>query len=214
MKKLLGIISVIIVALFGFLACYNNPYDNGNANGNGNSGGGTGNPPTATSKILIAYFSCTTTTEAIANHIEAETKGSVYKIVPEVPYTEEDLKYYTGGRADREQADPSARPAINGSVENIGKYDVIFLGYPIWHGQAPKIIYSFLESYDFSGKKIIPFCTSHSSGIGSSDTDLHSLAPTAEWGTGKRFASGTSQSTISYWIESLNIHFSPDEEEK
>ncbi|MCD8131839.1 MAG: flavodoxin [Lachnospiraceae bacterium] len=123
------------------------------------------------SNILVAYFSCTGTTEQIARWIIDETGADSYEIVPEGPYTEEDLAYYTGGRADQEQADLYARPAISGSVENIEQYDVIFLGYPIWHGQAPRIISTFLESYDLSDVTIIPFCTSHSSGIGSSDPD-------------------------------------------
>ena len=188
------------MALFGFAACTD-------GNSNDNSGGGnddTDNPTAAeNSQVLIAYFSCTNTTEAIAKHIQTETKGTLYEIIPEVPYTAANLKYYTDCRADREQADPSARPAISGSVDNIEKYDVVYLGYPIWHGQAPKIIYTFLESYDFSGKTIIPFCTSASSGIGSSDTNLHPLASSAEWKSGKRFSSGTSQKTVADWIKSL-----------
>lgn len=203
MKKLLGVFLFIIMTLFGFTAC---------AEGNGDEGGNgtTTNPPTSASAVLIAYFSCTNTTKTVAKHIQAETKGTLYEIVPEVPYTEDDLKYYTNGRADREQADSSVRPAINGSVENIEKYSVVFLGYPIWHGQAPRIISTFLESYDFSGKTIVPFCTSHSSGIGSSDTNLHALAPSAEWLSGRRFPSGTSQNTIADWIKSLNLKLTPD----
>ena len=193
MKKLLGVILIIILALCGFTAC-----TDGNSNGNG------GTPPITDSNVLIVYFSCTNTTEGIAKHIQAETKGTLYEIIPEVPYTEDDLKYYTDCRADREQADSTARPAISGSVENIEKYEVVFLGYPIWHGQAPKIIYTFLESYDFSGKTIIPFCTSASSSIGSSDTNLHALASSAQWISGKRFASGTSQKAVADWIKSLN----------
>ena len=206
MKKFLAVILVIAMALLGFTACTNGNSD-GSGNGDGGGGGTTNPPATEASDTLIAYFSCTNTTEAIAKHIEAETKGTLYEIVPEVPYTADDLKYYTDCRADREYADSTARPAISGSVENIEKYDVIFLGYPIWHGQAPKIIYTFLESYDFSDKTIIPFCTSASSGIGSSDTNLHALAPSAEWKSGKRFPSGTSQNTIAEWIESLNMKF-------
>ena len=198
MKKLLGVILVIILALCGFTAC-----TGGNSNGNG--GGGNGSTlPITDSNVLIAYFSCTNTTEGIAKHIQAETKGTLYEIIPEVPYTEDDLKYYTDCRADREQADSTARPAISGNVDNIEKYEVVFLGYPIWHGQAPKIIYTFLESYDFSGKTIIPFCTSASSSIGSSDTNLHALASSAQWVSGKRFASGTSQKAVADWIKSLN----------
>lgn len=95
--------------------------------------------------------------------------------MPEEPYTEANLAYYTVGRADQEQDDPSARPAINGGVEDISQYDTVLLGYPIWHGQAPRIISTFLESYDFAGKTIISFCTSHSSGVGSSADNLHDL---------------------------------------
>lgn len=193
------------MGLFYFTACNN--FNKGKNNNSNNSGGNENiNPPaTITSNTLIAYFSCTNTTKAIAKHIQNETKGTLYEIVAGVPYTEEDLKYYTNGRADKEQADPSIRPAIKGSVENMDKYDVIFLGYPIWHGQAPRIISTFLECYDFSGKTIIPFCTSHSSSIGSSDTNLHSLASHAKWLSGKRFASGTSREVVADWIESLNL---------
>ena len=117
--------------------------------------------------VLVAYFSCTNTTEGIAEIIADETSGTLYEIVAADPYTEDDLKYYTNGRADKEQADPSCRPAISGSVSDMSAYDTVFIGYPIWHGQAPRIISTFLESNDFSGKTIVPFCTSHSSGIGS-----------------------------------------------
>ena len=211
---------VVIMALFGFTAC-NGGSANGNGGGNGGSSGetsggngnsdGTVNPPAeASSDVLIAYFSCTNTTESIAKLIGTETKGTLYEIVPEVPYTADDLKYYTNGRADKEQADPSARPAINGSVANMEKFGVVFIGYPIWHGQAPRIISTFLESYDFSGKKIVPFCTSHSSGVGNSDVNLHSFAPDAEWLSGRRFPSGTSQDTVAEWIESLDLRLTPD----
>ena len=117
---------------------------------------------------------------------------------------EADLAYYTNGRTDQEQNDPDARPAISGGVENMDAYDTIILGYPIWHGQAPRIISTFLESYDFSGKTMIPFCTSHSSGIGSSADDLHILcADSAVWLDGRRFEAGTSKEIIEEWIWSV-----------
>ena len=111
----------------------------------------------------------------IAEYAADSLNAALYEIVPEIPYTDADLAYYTGGRADKEQNDDSARPAISGEVSGMREYDTIILGYPIWHGQAPRIISTFLESYDFSGKTIVPFCTSHSSGIGSSatNTDTH-----------------------------------------
>lgn len=203
MKKVLGVFLIIIIASFCFTAC--NP-DNSNKSGEGTK------PVITSSDILIVYFSCTNTTKTIANHIEEVTRGTLYEIVPKEPYTADDLKYYTDCRADRENADSSVRPAINGSVENMEEYDLIFLGYPIWYGQAPKIIYTFLESYDFAGKTIVPFCTSGSSGIGSSDTNLHSLAPSAQWVAGRRFSSGTSQETVAEWIDGLNLKFVSQEE--
>ncbi|MCC8156490.1 MAG: aldo/keto reductase [Oscillospiraceae bacterium] len=160
----------------------------------------------ASGRTLVAYFSCTGTTAQIAAWIADATGADSYEIVPEVPYTEEDLAYYTGGRADREQEDASARPAISGSVENMAQYDVIFLGYPIWHGQAPRIISTFLESYDFSGTTIIPFCTSHSSGIGSSAENLHGLcADTVTWLDGRRFSGDASESDVSEWVDGLGL---------
>ncbi len=158
------------------------------------------------SNILVAWFSCTGTTEQIAQWVIGETGADSYEIVPEDPYTEEDLAYYTGGRADQEQADSTVRPAICGSVENIEQYDVIFLGYPIWHGQAPRIISTFLESYDLSDVTIIPFCTSHSSGIGSSAENLHSLcADTVTWMDGRRFSGDATESDVVEWVESLEL---------
>ena len=156
-------------------------------------------------KILIAYFSATGTTKQLAEYASDILNADIYEIVPQDPYTEEDLAYYTGGRADQEQNDPYARPEISGSVENMEQYDTIVLGYPIWHGEAPKIIYTFLESYDFSGKIILPFCTSHSSGIGSSTEHLHSLAAKADWLDGERFAAGASREEIEGWLTENNL---------
>lgn len=213
MKKLWGAILTILMAFFGFTGCNDNSSNiNGGTGGNGNSDNGTNTPVTAGSDILIAYFSCTNTTEGVAKQIEAETNGTLYEILPQVPYTADDLKYYTNGRADKEQADKNARPAIDGSVADMERYDLVFLGYPIWHGEAPRIISTFLESYDFSDKTIVPFCTSHSSGIGGSDTNLHALAPNAEWLAGRRFASDASQSAVADWIDGLNLNSAPERE--
>lgn len=201
MKKLLCLFTVILLAL-GFTGCTSNlsNSDNTNMSDNGNAN--------MKDEILVTYFSCTGTTETIADYIIEKTDGTRYQIQPKVPYTEDDLKYYTNCRADKEQADQTARPEIEGTIENMADYKTIFIGYPIWHGQAPKIIYTFLESYDFSGKTIIPFCTSHSSDIGSSDTNLHPLAPDAEWKSGKRFASSASKDSVIDWVDGLNLKIS------
>ena len=157
------------------------------------------------STILVVYFSTTNTTRPLAGYAADILGADLYEIVPVEPYTPEDLAYYTGGRADREQNDPSARPAIAGRVEDMAQYDTVLIGYPIWHGQAPRIISTFLESYDFSGKTILPFCTSHSSDIGSSDDNLHVLAPDAHWLNGTRFPAGTTRAAISAWLDANGI---------
>lgn len=155
-------------------------------------------------KTLVVYFSATGTTEPLAEYAAEILNADLYEIVPEEPYTAEDLAYYTNGRADQEQNNPSVRPGISGSVENMEDYDTIVLGYPIWHGQAPRIISTFLESYDFSGKTILPFCTSHSSGIGSSAENLHELcSDSTVWLDGARFGAETTKETMESWLENI-----------
>lgn len=162
---------------------------------------------TMESKVLVAYFSATGTTEQVAQQAAEILDAELYEIVPEEPYTEEDLAYYTGGRADQEQDDSSARPGIANRVEAMDQYDTVLLGYPIWHGQAPRIISTFLESYDFTEKTIIPFCTSHSSGVGSSADNLHSLCPDAvTWAEGTRFSSGASNEEIQNWLQTQGFY--------
>lgn len=168
----------------------------------------TPGPGPAGGRALVAYFSCTNTTEGIAVRIVEATDAATWRIEPATAYTSEDLNYNdSSSRANREQNDPSARPAIKGKCENLADYDVVFLGYPIWWGKAPKVIFTFLESHDLAGKTVVPFCTSHSSGIGSSDTDLHRLATEAEWKQGRRFSGNESKETIEKWIESMDLNF-------
>lgn len=168
----------------------------------------TPDPTPSGGRALVVYFSCTNTTKGIADRIVEVTDAATWRINPEVAYTSEDLNYNnSSSRANREQNDPSARPAIKGKCENLADYNVVFLGYPIWWGKAPKVIFTFLESHNLAGKTIIPFCTSHSSGIGSSDTDLHSMVAGAEWKQGRRFSGNESKETIEKWIESMNLNF-------
>lgn len=168
----------------------------------------TPDPTPSDGRALVVYFSCTNTTKGIADRIVEAIGAATWRIEPETAYTSEDLNYNnSSSRANREQNDPSARPAIKGKYENLADYNVVFLGYPIWWGKAPKVIFTFLESHNLAGKTIIPFCTSHSSGIGSSDTDLHSMATGAEWKQGRRFNGNESKETIEKWIESMNLNF-------
>lgn len=156
--------------------------------------------------ILVAYFSATGNTEGVARHIQTVLNAEIYEIVPDEPYTSDDLDYSNDScRANQEQQDPDARPAISGTLENSEEYDVIFLGYPIWWGGAPKILYTFLESYDFGDATIVPFCTSGSSVIGSSADDLQALTESTQWLEGQRFSAGASEEEVASWVESLDI---------
>ncbi len=158
------------------------------------------------SKTLVVYFSATGTTRAVAEQAAEILSADLYEIVPEQPYTADDLAYYTGGRCDREQEDPSVRPAIAGEPVDMAQYGTILIGYPIWHGQAPRIISTFLESCDLSGKTLACFCTSHSSGIGSSDRNLQELvSDDAAWLPGKRFSSDASREEVAGWLDSIGI---------
>lgn len=168
----------------------------------------TPDPTPSDGRALVVYFSCTNTTKGIADRIVEAIGAATWRIEPETAYTSEDLNYNnSSSRANREQNDPSARPAIKSTCENLTDYDVVFLGYPIWWGKAPKVIFTFLEGHNLAGKTVVPFCTSHSSGIGSSDTDLHRLATGAEWKQGRRFSGNESKETIKKWIESMDLNF-------
>lgn len=209
MKRFIALFLTLILS-FGLAACSNSASQKDTPSNTESmkeeNGDSTANNETDTSNdVLVVYFSATGTTKPLAEYAADILNADLYEIVPYDPYSEEDLAYYTNGRADREQNDSSARPAISGGVENMQKYNTILLGYPIWYGQAPRIISTFLESYDFSGKTILPFCTSHSSGIGTSDTNLHLLAENANWLNGRRFAGGTTKEEIAAWLDEMEI---------
>lgn len=202
MWKKIGIASLLILLLCGLVACNNN--DNGEKISNDNDA-------VVNNKVLIAYFSATGRTKSVAETISEVTGGNLYEIVPTTPYSQQDLNYNDDdSRANIEQRNPNSRPSINGEVESMEDYEVVFIGYPIWHGQAPRIISTFIESNDFSGKKIIPFCTSGSSGIGNSDTDLHELAGDAEWIKGRRLSSNATQADISAWLRDIGVNIVND----
>lgn len=158
------------------------------------------------SNILVVYFSCTGTTESAAKNIQNILDADIYEIEPSEPYSSEDLNYNNNSsRANIEQSDSNARPSISGSIENLEKYDAIFLGYPIWHGKAPKIIYTFLESYNFADKTIIPFCTSGGSGISGSESELHELAENASWIEGRRLSGSDSETSVKNWLDTIDL---------
>lgn len=153
-------------------------------------------------KALVVYFSVTGNTKALAETIAETTDADIVEIVPETPYTSEDINYNNDNcRANKEQNDNSARPAIANKIENIDDYDTIFLGYPIWWGTMPKIINTFFESYDLSGKTIMPFCTSGGSSIGTSVSAIKSICQNADVKEGFRGSSSTASEEIKTWVE-------------
>lgn len=157
-------------------------------------------------RVLVAYFSATGNTRPIAETIAELTGGDLYEIVPAEPYTEEDLNYSNDScRANQEQNDPSARPEISGTVENMENYDIVLIGHPIWWGEEPRIVDTFMESYDFSGKTVVNFCTSGGSGVSASTESLKALSPDASWLEGYRFETGASEDAIQGWLDSLNL---------
>ncbi|WP_031549752.1 flavodoxin [Oribacterium sp. FC2011] len=160
-----------------------------------------------TARTLVIYFSATGTTKGVAEKIASVTGADLYEIVPKETYTDADLNYNDSGtRATREQNDPDARPefeTIDLDIEN--NYSTVFLGYPIWWGQEPRIMDTFVESYDFSGITVIPFCTSGSSGIGNSGRNLSEKAGSGRWLDGNRFSGSVSEDDLKSWILGLAI---------
>ena len=155
-------------------------------------------------KTLIAVTSATGTTKDVAEMIAAVTGGDLYEIKAAEPYSDEDLNYSDkNSRSTKEQNDQNARPAIGSNQIDLSGYATIYVGYPIWWGEEPRIMDTFAESYSFEGKTVIPFCTSASSGIGRSGKNLAERAGSGNWLDGRRFDGGVSEDTLRSWIEGL-----------
>ncbi len=137
-------------------------------------------------KKLVAYFSASGVTKRVAERLAKVADARLFEITPAIPYTREDLDWTNKkSRSSVEMNDPDSRPEIAKQISDIDDYDIIFIGFPIWWYVAPTIIHTFVESYDFAGKTIIPFATSGGSGMGKSVEVLKSLCPNANWKKGK-----------------------------
>lgn len=156
---------------------------------------------------LVIYFSRTGNTEKIAKFLSELTGADEYVIEAAVPYTDEDIEYNNDScRANQEQNDKTVRPEISNPIASIDSYDTIFLGYPIWWGQEPRIIDTFLESYDFSDKTVIPFCTSGSSGIETSEKNISELVTIGNLLEGRRFPAGAAKDDVKTWYDTLPLN--------
>jgi flavodoxin len=158
-------------------------------------------------KTLVAYFSCSGVTEQLAKTLASVVDGDFYRIEPAVPYTSADLNWRdSNARSTIEMKDKKSRPAIEGKVDGMEGYDTVFIGFPIWWYVAPTIINTFLESYDFSGKTVIPFATSGSSGMGDTDKWLHpSCSKETKWRPAKRLGGDAKADSLKKWVEELKL---------
>ena len=155
--------------------------------------------------ILVAYFSATGTTKRVAEKIAELTNADIYEIVPANPYSSADLNWNdNNSRSTKEMDDINVRPEIGSNDIDLTNYATIYLGYPIWWGDAPRIMSTFVEKYNFDGKTIIPFCTSGGSGIGRSGSNLANLAKTGNWKNGERLNSSADTSNIQNFINNMN----------
>ena len=157
------------------------------------------------SKKLVAYFSASGVTEKMAKTLAEVTGADLFEIQPAVPYTTADLDWMNKkSRSSVEMSNPDSRPEIGNKIPDTGQYDTVFVGFPIWWYVAPTIINTFLESYDFTGKKIATFATSGGSGMGKTDSILKKCAPNADWKEGKRFGSAD-KNALKAWAESQGM---------
>lgn len=156
--------------------------------------------------VLVVYFSATGNTKAVAEILAQVQGAELYEIVPEQPYTDEDLNYNdSSSRSTVEQNDENARPAISGSVENMEDYDVIYVGFPIWWGDMPRILWTFFDSYDLSGKTIAPFATSGGSGISKAVQSIESLEPEASVTEGLLTSASGAENDLTEWLSSIGL---------
>ena len=162
-----------------------------------------------TGKTLVVYYSASGNTERVAKDIAEAAGADLFEIVPTEVYTSEDLNWTNpDSRVSREHDDESLRdvPLTTTEVENWDDYDTVFIGYPIWWGIAAWPVDTFVKNNDFTGKTVIPFATSSSSGMGQSGTLLSEMAGTGDWQDGQRFSSGASQSDVADWVSGLGLN--------
>lgn len=190
-----------LLLMLGMTACSptseNEPETDATAEGEGTTSG---------SDALVVYFSATGNTESVARTLAQLQSAELYAIVPTEPYTEEDLDYNNeSSRANIEQNDENARPQISGTIENIEDYDVIYVGFPIWWGTLLRILCTFFDTYDLSGKTIAPFCTSGSSGIDEAVRMIETLEPDADVREGARIDVDEAESQLNEWLSLIQL---------
>lgn len=169
---------------------------------------GTTSASGSTGNVLVVYYSATGNTEAVANAIADATGGTLFELEPVEPYTEDDLNWTDDNSrvsVEHENEDQRNVELVSTTVENWDSYDTVFIGYPIWWGIAAWPVNSFVQNNDFTGKTVIPFCTSSSSDLGESGQLLAEMAGTGDWQEGQRFRSGVDDADVQDWVNSLGL---------
>lgn len=155
---------------------------------------------------LVAYFSASGVTKGVAKRLAQAVQGDLFEIAPPVPYSQADLDWRDPrSRSTVEMQDAASRPAVAGRAADMGRYDVVFVGFPIWWYQAPRIIQTFLESYDLTGKTVVPFATSGGSGMGKTARILRESCPGARVLEGARMEASASEAELSRWVSGLDL---------
>lgn len=208
MKKIISVFMVFTL-LFVFAACSNNANDESETQSAGENVSQPSNENQPDNgKTLVVYFSASGNTETAAQYIADVTNGDLFEIVPKDAYTDNDLNWRDeSSRVNYEHDNESARniDLVSTTVDNWESYDTVFIGYPIWWGIAAWPVNNFVTNNDFTGKTVIPFCTSTSSGLGESGKLLEEMAGTGNWLEGQRFSESVSETEINSWIESFNL---------
>lgn len=207
MKRFRFLSSIILgmVLILGLVACGNSPTETDTASPDPTTAEAEDQTEADAGKdTLVVVFSATGTTKGVAEKIVAVTDADLYEIIPAEPYSDADLDWQDdNSRATIEQNDPSARPVIGSEPISLDGYKTIYIGFPIWFGQAPRIMDTFVETHDFGNSTVIPFCTSGSSGIGQNGEHLAENAGSGKWLEGQRFDGNTSEEDLKTWIDGL-----------
>lgn len=206
MKKIISLFMVLTMVLSLAACSTNQSPSESTPEEQADSSAEAQQPTDEAGKTLVVYYSATGNTENVANYIATATDGDLFELEPAEPYSDADLNWTDdNSRVVREHDDESLRDIelVADTVENWDSYDTVFIGYPIWWGIAAWPVNGFIEANDFTGKTVIPFCTSSSSGLGESGELLAEMAGTGDWQEGQRFRSGASESDVAAWVESL-----------
>lgn len=214
MKKWICFMMTAILCAAAFTACGNNNRQQESVNvreqeaGNSEQQEASGSTEEQAGKVLVAYYSATGNTKAVGDAIAQYTGGDVFEIIPVNAYTNEDLDWREeGSRVNQEHEDESLQDIelVSDTVDNFDSYDTIFIGYPIWWHEAAWVVNHFVKDNDFTGKTVIPFCTSSSSDLGESGTHLAEMAGTGDWQEGRRFGSSAGEDEVTEWLAGLGF---------